>query len=209
MAKVVLRGRRQLADKVARSPLDYTQYLGFCCSISKDKALGQMQSRSVPLHLRGNMYSMWYLELIRPCFACFTQLILCLKNLLRCLGSSFCLLWFFFFIWHRSAGVGLWQMDHGSTGVTSWWFASVFLFLWSVVLVSTGLDEFPKALAINIAHLVYQNLHKPCALTHNIWWVVILADLCSQSLWLSYSKSISAMGCKYLSELNDLGHFLS
>lgn len=166
-----------------------------------------MKSRSVSLHLRGDMYSLWYLELIRP-MLCLSELILCLKNLLRCLVSSSCLLRFFF-IWHHSAGAGLWQMDHGSTGMTSWWCASVSLFLWSVVFVSTGLDEFPKALAINIAHLIYENPHKPCALTQNIWYVLILADLCSRSLGLNYSKGISAMGCKYISELNDPGHFLS
>lgn len=188
-------------------PLDYTQYLEFFYFIIKDNILGQMQSTSVPLHLRGDMHPMWYLELIRPMFCLFYPA-LCLKNLLRCLGSSFCLLWFFF-IGHCSAGSGLWQMDHGSIGMTSWRFASVFLFLWSVVFVSTELDEFPKALAINVTHLIYQNLHKPCAVTQNIWQVVILADLCSQSLGLSYSNSISAMGCKYLSELKDLGHFLS
>lgn len=119
------------------------------------------------------------------------------------------LLTLIFFIW-CSIGGSLWQMDHGSTGMSSWWFTGDFLFLHSVAFVSTGLDKFPKALAISITHLVYHNLHKLCAhhTEHlaggNSCWFVLLVfrtELFKQH----FCHEVEVP----LLDLTDLGHFLS
>lgn len=100
-------------------------------------------------------------------------------------------------------------MDHCSTGTPSWWFTGGFLFLRSVVFVSTGLDKFPKALAINITYLIYHNLHNVCA--HH---TEHLAGGNSSSLFLVFGtvlfKQRFCHGVEVpLSDLTDLGHFLS
>lgn len=108
-----------------------------------------------------------------------------------------------------SIGGSLWQMDHGSAGMTSWRFTGDFLFLCSVVFVSTGLDKFPKALATDII-LIHHNLHKPCAHHtehlaggNSCWFVFLLFGTELFKQHFCYQVQVP------LSDLADLGHFLS
>lgn len=232
------RSRRQFAEKYTASALDHTQCLEFCYFIIKDYILGRMQSRNVPLQvLSSERWHVFHVILGIPHTLPVLLKYSNVKKHRKWEGSS--PLWKYYpialqigeyhfhhrhqsepyppahalslivFIW-CSIGGSLWQMDHCSTGMTSWWFTGSFLFLRSVVFVSTGLDKFPKALAINITYLIHHNLHNLCvhhtehlAGGNSCWFLFLVFETKLFKQHFCHRVEVPLL------DLTDVGHFLS